>query len=145
MYPIGSTVMILNVHRTSKLQERYSGPFTVSGYTKNKAYILIDPQGNLLSRDVATHHLKLINANAASQNTTKDGHYEVRAIIAHRGTPGNYNYLVHWLGYDSPEDHTWQTEKDFDSKHHIQLYWDRRNAGTNSNRPLPASVNNTIQ
>ncbi|KAG2228417.1 hypothetical protein INT48_002888, partial [Thamnidium elegans] len=44
MYPIGSTVMIQNVHRTSKLQERYSGPFTISGYTKNKSYILTDPQ-----------------------------------------------------------------------------------------------------
>jgi hypothetical protein len=145
MYPIGSTVMILNVHRTSKIQERYSGPFTISGYTKNKSYILTDPQGNLLSRDIPTHQIKLINSNAASQNKTKDGHFEVQAIIAHRGTLGNYSYLVHWLGYNDPKDNTWQTEQDFDSKYHIQLYWERRNAGFNSKRPLPASVNNTIR
>ncbi|GAA5797897.1 hypothetical protein HPULCUR_003293 [Helicostylum pulchrum] len=137
--------MIQNVHRTSKLQERYSGPFTVSGYTKNKSYILTDPQGNILSRDVATHHIKLINANAASQSKPKYGHFQVQAIIGHRGTPGNYNYLVHWLGYDNPEDNAWQTEQDFDSKYHIQLYWDRRNVGNNSNRSLPASVNNSTR
>lgn len=145
MYPIGSTVMIQNVRRTSKLQERYSGPFTISGYTKNKSYILTDPQGNLLSRDIPTQQIKLINAKAPSQNEFKEGHFEVQAIIGHRGTPGNYNYLVHWLGYDNPEDNTWQTEQDFDSKHHIQLYWDRRNAGTNNKRPLPPSVNNSIR
>ncbi|GAA5806518.1 hypothetical protein HPULCUR_012054, partial [Helicostylum pulchrum] len=72
-------------------------------------------------------------------------HVDHRSIIGHRGTPGNYNYLVHWLGYDNPEDNTWQTEQDFDSKYHIQLYWDRRNAGDNSNRSLPVSVNNATR
>ena len=145
MYPIGSSVMILNVHRSSKLQESYSGPFQIKGYTKNKSYILIDQQGNLLSRDVPTHHIKLVSTNAASQNATKEGHFEVQAIIKHRGTPGNYNYLVHWLGYDKPEDHTWQTEQDFDSKMHIELYWDRLNSGSTSQKTIPASVNNTTR
>ncbi|KAG2228371.1 hypothetical protein INT48_007210, partial [Thamnidium elegans] len=50
MYPIGSKVMIINVHRKSKLEEKYSGPFTIKGYTKNKSYILVDRLDNLLSR-----------------------------------------------------------------------------------------------
>jgi putative transposase len=145
MYPIGSTVMIQNVHRSSKLDERYSGPFKISGYTKNKSYILTDQQGNLLSRDVPTQQIKLIHANKASQNVIKEGHYEVQAIISHRGTPGNYKYLVHWLGYNDPKEHTWQTEQDFDSKLHIKLYWDRRNAGNINNQTLPKSVNHTIR
>jgi len=122
MYPVGSKVMIVNVHRTSKLQERYSGPFYVKGYTKNKSYILTDQANNLLSRDVPTQQIKLIDSNAASQNDVKDKHYEVQAIIAHRGVPTNYEYLVHWLGYNDPADNTWRKESDFDSKLHIKIY-----------------------
>jgi hypothetical protein len=145
MYPIGSKVMIINVHRNSKLQERYSGPFTIKGYTKNKSYVLVDPQGNLLSRDIPTQQIKLIDDGSASQNELKDGHYEVQAIIAHRGNAPNYEYLVHWLGYNDPKEHTWQTVEDFDSKLHIELYWDRRNASNGDNHKLPTTVNNTIR
>ncbi|CAO3615394.1 unnamed protein product [Mucor hiemalis] len=145
MYPIGSTVMIINVNRASKLEERYTGPSTIKGYTKNKSYILVDQDNNLLSRDVPTHQIKLIDANVASQNITKSGHFEIRAVINHRGTTGNYEYLVHWLGYDKPEDHTWQTTNDFDSKYHIELYWKRRNSSANKKAPLPPTVNNAIR
>lgn len=132
MYPIGSKVMIINVHRNSKLQERFSGPFTIKGYTKNKSYILTDQADNLLSRDIPTQQIKLIHDNKASQNVVADDHYEVQAIISHKGSPGNYLYLVHWLGYNDPASHTWQREGDFDSKLHIELYWARRNAGNDN-------------
>jgi hypothetical protein len=145
MYPIGSKVMIINVHRQSKLEERYSGPFTIKGYTKNKSYILVDRLDNLLSRDVPTHHIKLIESSAASQNVIKDQHFEVQAIIAHRGGPIDYEYLVHWLGYNDPSDHTWQTASDFDSMLHIELYWQRRNSGKTKTAPLTTTVNNTIR
>lgn len=141
MYPIGSKVMIQNVTRGDKLEERYSGPFFVKGYTKHKSYILVDQADNLLSRDIPTQQIKLIDANKPSQNEIKDGHYEVQAIIKHRGTPANYEYLVHWLGYDHPKYHTWQVESDFDSKYHIKLYWDRRNADTADHSKIP-TINN---
>ena len=146
MYPIGSKVMIKNVHRKTKLDESYSGPFYIKGYTKNKSYILMDPAQNLLSRDVPTQQIKLIDANAASQNEVKDQHYEVQAIVAHRGVPTNYEYLVHWLGYNDPADRTWQKESDFDSKLHIELYWKRRNNnGNTKDAPSADTVNNTIR
>ncbi|KAG2210721.1 hypothetical protein INT45_013565 [Circinella minor] len=144
MYPIGRKCMIVNVHRSSKVQERYSGPFTITGYTKNKSYILADQAGNLLSRDVPTQQIKLLPEEKASQNNTADGHYEVQAIIAHKGEPNNYSYLVHWLGYNDPKYHTWQKVEDFDSKLHIELYWARRNAGNNT-KQIPTTVNNTIR
>jgi hypothetical protein len=140
MYPIGSTVMIKNVNRSSKLEERFTGPFTVKGYTKNKSYILVDQQNNLLSRDIPTHHIKLIHAAKPSQNETKEGHYEVQAVVAHRGTAPHYEYLVHWLGYDDERDFTWEPIHHFDSKLHIELYWDRRNASQGTN--LATTVNN---
>jgi hypothetical protein len=144
MYPIGSKVMIINVHRSSKLQERFSGPFTIKGYTKNKSYILIDQADNLLSRDVPTQQIKLIHDNKASQNVVAEDHFEVQAIIAHKGVPGDYSYFVHWLGYNDPKYHTWQQAADFDSKLHIELYWARRNAAIGT-KQLPTTVNNTIR
>ncbi|KAI9332122.1 hypothetical protein BD770DRAFT_449334 [Pilaira anomala] len=147
MYPIGSKVMIKNVHRNSKLEEAFFGPFFIKGYTKNKSYILMDQAQNLLSRDVPTQQIKLVDPNVASQNNVKDKHYEVQAIIAHRGVPTNYEYLVHWLGYNDSADHTWQKESDLSSKLHIQLYWNRRNSGTSNTKdtPLANTVNNTIR
>ena len=107
----------------------------------------MDQAQNLLSRDVPTQQIKLVDPNVASQNNVKDKHYEVQAIIAHRGVPTNYEYLVHWLGYNDPADHTWQKESDFDSKLHIQLYWSRRNSGTSNTKdaPLANTVNNTVR
>jgi transposase InsO family protein len=141
MYPIGSKVMIKNVDRKRKVDERFSGPFTISGYTKNKSYILVDPANNLLSRDVPTHHIKLIREDPQPLiNDDDDQHYEVQAILTHRGEHGNYEYLIHWKGYNDPKEHTWQTEADFDSKYHIELYWSRRNANKPKNKGL--SINN---
>lgn len=144
MYPIGSKVMIKNINRNRKVEERYSGPFTISGYTKNKSHVLVDPANNLLSRDVPTHHIKLIREDTLprfdDENNDADQHYEVQAIIVHRGSHGNYEYLVHWKAYDDPNENTWQTESDFDSKYHKELYWARRNASTTST--LAPSINN---
>jgi hypothetical protein len=145
MYPIGTRVMAINPVRNSKLEERWSGPFIVHGYTDRNAYILRDPAGHLLSRDFAVHHLRPLvdDPSFKSDNEFKDGHFEVQAIIDHRGHPGAYEYLVHWLGYDKAEDHTWQTARDFDSKYHINLYWKRRNSGKgDTNAP---TINNAIR
>ena len=59
----------------------------------------------------------------------QDEHYEVQAIIQHRGTPGNYEYLIHWKGYDDPEDNTWEPSSHIDDPKIIETYWARRNAG----------------
>lgn len=91
-----------------------------------------------------TQQIKLIHANKASINDTLNDHYEVQAIIAHKGTPGDYKYLVHWLGYNDPTMNTWQPASDFDYKLHIELYWARRNSGNNV-KILPTTVNNTIR
>ncbi|KAI9349363.1 hypothetical protein BD770DRAFT_413226 [Pilaira anomala] len=128
--------MIKNVHRKTKLDESYSGPLYVKSYTKNKSYIMMDGSSSepFISR-----------CSNASQNEVKDQHFEVQAIVAHRGVPTNYEYLVHRLGYNDPADCTWQKESDFDSKIHIELYWKRRNNnGNTKDPPLADTLNNTI-
>lgn len=145
-YPLNSKVMITNVNRTSKVQPRWIGPLIIKGYTKNGSYILEDLTGSLLSRDVPTQQIRLIQAgNQRSANELKDKHYEVQAIVNHRGSPGNYEYYVHWTGYDDQEKYnTWQTIDTFDSMKPIQDYWHRRQATSsqhNYNIRLPDTIN----
>ncbi|KAI8968740.1 hypothetical protein BDB01DRAFT_709755, partial [Pilobolus umbonatus] len=120
-------VMITNVTRSSKMQERWLGPFIIKGYTSNGSYILEDLTGSLLSRDIPTQQIRLIQSGSKrTPNELKEKHFEVQAIVNHRGTPGNYEYYVHWVGYDDQKKYnTWQTVDTFDSMKPIQDYWAR--------------------
>ena len=140
-YSLNSKVMIVNVHRSSKLHPRWLGPFIIKGYTNNGSYILSDLTGDLLSRDVVTHHIKLIeDGNQRSPNSLKEKHYEVQAIVNHRKTSdGDFEYLVNWVGYEDAKYNTWQSVASFDSKKPIQDYWARRQAATGNT--LPKTVN----
>ncbi|EIE85471.1 hypothetical protein RO3G_10181 [Rhizopus delemar RA 99-880] len=62
-YPLKSEVMIKNVNRTDKTSERYEGPYTIHGYTKNGSYILMDKTGALLPRNIPTSHIVLISSD----------------------------------------------------------------------------------
>ncbi|KAK4515594.1 uncharacterized protein ATC70_010545 [Mucor velutinosus] len=145
-YPIGSKVMIKNVHRQNKLDERYEGPYLIRSITDKGSYVLADKTGALLSRDVPTHHIKYQVA-ANPQPITIDEfsaeHYEIQAVIDHRGSPGNYEYKVKWKGFDDPSEDTWEPVKNFDSAKHIELYWARREGAkaAGKRRLAPQTVN----
>ncbi|KAK4508907.1 uncharacterized protein ATC70_013530 [Mucor velutinosus] len=145
-YPIGSKVMIKNVHRQNKLDERYEGPYLIHSITDKGSYVLADKTGALLSRDVPTHHIKYQVA-ANPQPITIDEfsaeHYEIQAVIDHRGSPGNYEYKVKWKGFDDPSEDTWEPVKNFDSAKHIELYWARREGAkaAGKRRLAPQTVN----
>ncbi|KAK4511091.1 18S rRNA pseudouridine methyltransferase [Mucor velutinosus] len=145
-YPIGSKVMIKNVHRQNKLDERYEGPYLIHSITDKGSYVLADKTGALLSRDVPTHHIKYQVA-ANPQSITIDEfsaeHYEIQAVIDHRGSPGNYEYKVKWKGFDDPSEDTWEPVKNFDSAKHIELYWARREGAkaAGKRRLAPQTVN----
>jgi hypothetical protein len=101
-FPLNSEIMIKNVTRESKTNLAYEGPFYISGFTKNGSYILVD---NPFSRDEPTSHIKFIappsdKSTVSGPFNEQDEHYEVQAIIQHRETPGNYEYLIHWKDYD---------------------------------------------
>jgi hypothetical protein len=145
-YPIGSKVMIKNVNRQNKLDERYEGPYLIHNITDKGSYVLVDKTGALLSRDVPTHHI-IYKAAANPEPTTVDDfskeHFEIQAVIDHKGTPGNYVYRVHWKGYDDPSEDTWEPVENFDSTKHIELYWGRRDGAQaiGKRRSAPKTVN----
>jgi hypothetical protein len=49
--------------------------------------------------------------------------YEVEKILDHRGSPGSYEYLVHWKGYNNPTDNSWEPASSFLDDSTIQAYW----------------------
>ncbi|KAL9536758.1 hypothetical protein MBANPS3_012388 [Mucor bainieri] len=141
-YPIGSKVMIKNVHRQNKLDERYEGPYLIHGMTDKGSYILADKTGALLSRDVPTHHIKYhaaANPKPITLDEFSNEHHEIRAVVDHRGTPGNYVYR----GLEDPEEDTWEPIKHFNSTYHIELYWARKKGGkaAGKRKNAPRTVN----
>ncbi|KAG1489982.1 hypothetical protein G6F53_013325 [Rhizopus delemar] len=82
-YPLKSEVMIKNVNRTDKTSERYEGPYTIHGYTKNGSYILMDKTGALLPRNIPTSHIVLISSDNVEPDPN-DKQWELQAIVDHR-------------------------------------------------------------
>ncbi|KAG1436351.1 hypothetical protein G6F57_020704 [Rhizopus arrhizus] len=78
------------------------------------------------------HEMNFSKRFNKSAESIDDQHYEIQAIIQHKGTPGNYQYLVHWKGYDDPTDYTWEPTSSFDDRSSIETYWARRQAGNNT-------------
>jgi hypothetical protein len=135
--------MIKNIeNKNRKTDPNYEGPFYVHGITKNGSYILTDRTDTFLARDVPTQQIKLISTNNAKEDNSDV--YEVQAIIKHRGTPPNYEYLVRWKNFTEDHD-SWEPPESFDSPDVIKHYWARVDANKQSKgkgkQPAPKSIN----
>jgi hypothetical protein len=57
------------------------------------------------------------------ESLRRQGEYEVEEILQHRKVRGKIQYLVHWAGYDDPNDHTWESTSNLkNAKHAITEY-----------------------
>lgn len=121
-FPEGALVMVRDVRRSRKTEPPYLGPFTVVRVSRGGAYTLKRPDGSLYERDVAPNHLKLIESSYVDEDGGE--HYEVEAIVDHRGEGSSREYLVKWRGYDSSEN-TWEPPENFDDEISIRKYHSR--------------------
>jgi transposase InsO family protein len=129
--PLGSSVMIKDVARSSKLDPYWVGPYKVVRKTRAKTYSLLDSRERLLPRAVPVDQLKLIALpeepfrnthvdDSSSVPTAPNGSQVVDKILDHRGPEGKRQYLVQWA---KDGDTTWEPESHFDDINVIRSYW----------------------
>ena len=121
-FPAGATVMMKDPVRQNKFEPTYIGPYTVIRRSRGGAYVLKDATGDLLDRHVPADQMKLIARRRRPIDTDKPL-YEVQSIQDHRGSPGSYEYFVHWKGFDLPTDNTWEPAVSFLDHRIIESYW----------------------
>jgi len=120
-FPAGSTVMIVDPHRQNKFEPKYIGPYIIVRRSHGGSYVLKDMTGDILDRKVPPDQMKMVS-KAKRQKDVDIPTYEVEKIIAHRGDPSDYQYLVQWKGYDEDE-RTWEPAAHFLDHSVIKDYW----------------------
>ena len=48
--------------------------------------------------------------------------YIIESILQHKGNRSNPQFLVKWLGYDDPNDHTWEPVKNIGTNEVFHRY-----------------------
>src|SRR5262249_54758867 len=114
-FPIGSLVALKNSKLSSKLDPKYTAPYTVRHKTRGGTYTLEDNTGSLLPSNFPPSALKAIS-EIPDEHT-----YEVEAILNHRNNAsGGYEYQVKWRGY---EETTWEPADNFHDPKTVSKYW----------------------
>ena len=121
--PTGTSVMIKdpkfikNPELKGKLEPPYIGPYTVIRRAKFGAYVLKDATGDLLDRHVPVDQMKIqLKINKHNHNDI----YLIKKIIKHRGSPGNYEFLVDWKHF---KEQTWEPEENILDYEEVKKYW----------------------
>ena len=116
--------------KSSKLQARYYGPFTVKRQTSSVTYELTLPRASNIHPIMHVSLLKPYKTLASHRapplpKADEQNEYEIETILAHRKTKGGQmRYLVKWKGYTF-EESTWEPEANF-KQQTIDLYNRRR-------------------
>lgn len=119
--PIGTKVVIKNVHRSGKTEPRYTGPFRITGLNQGGAYTLADATGETHTCNVPPSHIKVVSDDI----DLSDDVYEVEQILDHKGRPGNFQYLIKWKGY-SDAHNTWEPQGNLNADRILETYWHQR-------------------
>jgi hypothetical protein len=119
--PAGAIVMLKDPIRQNKFEPKYIGPFTVIRRSHNGTYVLRDATGDILDRHVPADQLKLIRKKPQRVDISKQV-FEVDKILQHRGTPGNFEYLIKWKHYPIA-DATWEPETSILDNQCVTNYW----------------------
>jgi hypothetical protein len=130
--PTGAHVMLVDQMKNDKFEATYVGPYVVARRARNGGYVLRDLTGDILDRHVPADQLKVLSRRRQSRKQTDERQtYEVEQVLAHRGTPGSYEFHVKWKNYATAHN-TWEPESSFLDTACIRKYWKsvRSNDGT---------------
>jgi len=121
----GTQVMMRDHHRTDKMDQVATGPYTVIMPLKHEQYLIKDASGTEKAFVVPRSHLR--------PSELKEGtEYEVEAILDSTSKGTTKQYLVKWTGFDEP---TWINSENFLDEGLIRAY-EARNTDTH----LPAKA-----
>jgi hypothetical protein len=118
-FPPGCIVMLLDQTRKNKWEPKFVGPYHVVRRTRNGNLTLKDETGELLDRNIPPDQLKLVSIKPRESDLTSNV-YEVERILAHRGSPGSYEFQIKWKNWRVP---TWEPESNLRDLAIVQDYW----------------------
>ena len=110
---------------TFKLAPRYEGPYKIVRRNRGGAYMLMDHDMTLLSRNYAP--AQLIPVPDPAQPADNETVHTVERFLDHRTRRGRLQYLVKWRGFDASYN-TWEPESSFFDRASITIYWRGREA-----------------
>lgn len=122
----GEFVMTRLQSSDGNLTPVYEGPYTVVRKTTGGSYVLRDDTGVLMDRNYGPYELKLVSKEEVVDSNVGnlEKSYEVEAIMDHRGSVRNREYLVRWKHYSSDWD-DWIPSNKFNDVNIIRKYWKR--------------------
>jgi len=120
-FPADSVVNIIDIHRSSKAEPVYVGPYIIVRRTRGGAYLIKDDLGNIIDRHIPPDQIKLVS-HASSNELANQQSYEVERIIGHKGVYPNIKYHVKWLNYPE-EESTYEPITSFNDLRVISDYW----------------------
>ena len=135
---VGTRVMIKNTDKlVKKLENRYRGPYTVIGVTKDNNYILEDVLKQKLEATYPLHKLKV----TALDDATKSDYAEIEKIVSHKLENNKPLYLVKWRNEDS-KNNSWVRPEDFANMKFVNDYLKSIEGGrsTRSKKALSAAT-----
>ena len=126
-YQPGDHVMVRVNTKLGQLAPSYEGPYTIVRKTQGNSYVLRDETGVLTPRNYTSIELKLISKDEVIEKDDEGNeikHFEIEAIINHRGDHRNREYLVRWKNY-SPEWDEWVSAADMNATDLLRTYWQK--------------------
>jgi hypothetical protein len=142
-FPSGSHVMVRLQTKSGQLAPAYTGPYTVIRKNRGNSYILRDHTGELMPRNYTSSELKLISHDEVIELDDEGNeikHFELEAILNHRGEPTKREYLVRFKNQSRDSDE-WIAHDQFNATDMLRDYW--KKLGIPYKPKKPASTSNS--
>lgn len=114
--PPKTVVMIKDHHRTKKLDNHFTGPFTIVKQTPYGAYELLGTSGHLHPTRVPPHDIRVVSMPSPTEMSC-----EIETILDDRIENGLQEYHIKWKGFGT-EYNTWEPISMFDTHEIISEY-----------------------